>query len=95
MTASQSLNLYNLSLRYFKNEADAKAFVSEIEFIVDNKFDNKKDVLATKADIANLELKIADLRTEMKEQKSEMIKWMFIFWVGQIATIIALIYLKK
>lgn len=99
MTASQSLNLYNLSLRYFKNEADAKAFVSEIELIVDNKFENKKDILATKADISNLELKIADLRTElkteMKEQKSEMIKWMFIFWVGQIATIIALIYLKK
>ena len=33
------------------------------------------------------------LRTEMKEQKSELIKWMFIFWVGQIAATIGIILL--
>ena len=54
MTATQSLNLYNISLRYFKNEADAESFVKEIEVVVDNKFDNKKDVLATKDDISGL-----------------------------------------
>jgi hypothetical protein len=42
MTATQSLNLYDISLRYFKNEGDARAFVSEIEIVVDNKFENKK-----------------------------------------------------
>ena len=33
------------------------------------------------------------LHTEMKELKSEMIKWMFIFWVGQIAATIGIILL--
>ncbi|MDR0792492.1 MAG: hypothetical protein LBE82_04225 [Chitinophagaceae bacterium] len=78
MTVSQSLNLYNISLRYFKNEADAKSFVSEIEVIIDNKFDNKKDTLATKTDLADL--------------KAEIIKWMFIFWVGQIAILAGIIF---
>lgn len=34
-------------------------------------FDKEKDVLATKEDLANV--------------KSDIIKWMFIFWIGQIA----------
>jgi hypothetical protein len=54
MTATQSLNLYNISLRYFKNEADAASFVKEIEVVVDNKFENRVDVLATKEDVSNL-----------------------------------------
>ncbi|MDR0792679.1 MAG: hypothetical protein LBE82_05185, partial [Chitinophagaceae bacterium] len=85
MTVSQSLNLYNISLRYFKNEADAKSFVSEIEIILDDKFESKKDTLATKIDLA-------DIRAEMKDQKSEIIKWMFIFWVGQIAILAGIIF---
>ena len=27
---------------------------------------------------------IGGLRAEMKEQKFDIIKWMFIFWIGQI-----------
>ena len=80
MTATQSLNLYNLSLRYFKNEADAKAFVEEIETVVDNKFENKKEVLATKLDLA--------------EVKVDIIKWVFAFFVT-LALMIAGLYLKK
>lgn len=54
-------------LKYFKNEADAVSFVKEIEIVVDNKFGNKKDSLATKEDV-NL------LRLEMKETKIDTIK---------------------
>ncbi len=70
MTATQSLNLYNISLKYFKNEADASSFVKEIEVVVDNKFDTQKDLLATKVDLA--------------EVKSDIIKWMFVFWASSI-----------
>lgn len=87
MTATQSLNLYNLSLRYFQNETDAKAFVSEVEAVVDNKFDTKKDVLATKEDIAKLELKIV-------ESKTDMIKWVFAFF-ATLALMIVGLYIKK
>ncbi len=87
MTATQSLNLYNLSLKYFKNEADAVSFVKEIEVVVDNKFEIKKDTLATKEDI-NL------LRLEMKESKVDTIKWVFAFFVA-LALMIFGLYLRK
>ena len=35
MTATQSLNLYSLSLKHFKNEADAILFVKEIETVIE------------------------------------------------------------
>ena len=79
MTATQSLNLYNIALRHFKNEADAQAFVTEIEVVVDNKFDAKKDTLSTKQDLA--------------ESKADIIKWMFVFWIGQIGITIGMVLL--
>lgn len=71
-------------------EVDATAFIKEIEFVVDNKFNDNKNILATKEDIYNL-------KVEMKEQKSEIIKWMFIFWASQIAATIGFImmYIKQ
>ena len=86
MTATQSLNLYNLSLKHFKSEADAAAFVREIEVVVDNKFDSKKDILATKEDIASV-------RLEIKEAKLETIKWVFAFFVT-LALMILGLYIK-
>lgn len=65
MTASQTLNLYNLTLRYFKNEADAKAFVSEVEAVVDLKYESKKSEIASKEDVYKLDLKIADTKAEL------------------------------
>ena len=50
---------------------------------------------ATKADIAEMKLSIAELKLSTKadiaESKSELLKWMFIFWVGQAATTVAII----
>lgn len=61
--------------------------MTNIEQVIDNKFQNEKDCIATKDDI--LQLKI-----ELKEQKSEIIKWMFLFWIGQIAVTLAIVFLK-
>jgi hypothetical protein len=46
--------------------------------------------LATKDDIANV-------RKEIGEVKADMIKWMFIFWIGQIGATLAilLLFFKK
>lgn len=43
---------------------------------VEKELDSKKDSLATKEDLANV--------------RSDVIKWMFIFWVGQMAVMIAI-----
>lgn len=54
----------------------------------------KKDVLATKEDIGTV-------RKEIAEAKSDMIKWMFIFWIGQSGATAGILfaflnaYLKK
>ena len=55
MTATQSLKIYEILQRHFKNEADAKVVVQEIETIIDNKFDKEKNNLASKDDINRLE----------------------------------------
>lgn len=43
--------------------------------------EREKHILATKEDLANV--------------KSEIIKWMFIFWIGQIAVTLALVYFRS
>jgi hypothetical protein len=51
---------------------------------LEKRFENKKEILATKLDIE-------ELRTEMQKMKSDIIKWMFLFWIGQLASLIALL----
>ena len=65
----------------------------------------KQDILelqlATKQDTADLrgELKqeISELRVEMKQDKADMVKWMFLFWIGQVAATFAIViaFMKK
>ena len=56
---------------------EAEAFVELLEKKVDRKFEEAKLTLATKEDLANT--------------KAEIIKWMFIFWMGQVAVIAGLL----
>lgn len=58
-------------------EQEAEAFVEILEGRVEKKFNEAKQYLATKEDVANT--------------KAEIIKWMFIFWAGQIAATIAIV----
>lgn len=61
-------------------EDQAKTLVEYIDTKVDTKVekavDEKTDVLATKQDLA--------------ETKADIIKWMFIFWVGLLGAVIAI-----
>ena len=61
-----------------------------VELKVENKFEEKMDEIATKKDL--LELK-GDLELKIERSKTEMIKWMFIFWAGQTGLIIAVLKL--
>jgi hypothetical protein len=51
------------------------------KFGMRGKRDKEKDVLATKEDLANV--------------KSDIIKWMFIFWIGQKAVTLGIIYFRS
>jgi hypothetical protein len=87
------IELYEL-LKSKLGDKEAKVLVEYIETKVDKEFTNKVDLLATKIDLEKLN---GSLRTEIEKVKSEVIKWMFIFWVGQLASLIAIIefILKK
>ena len=52
-----------------------------------NKAISEKNVLATKEDMYQLEVK-------MSEMKTEFIKWMFIFWKGQIVVTLGIVYFR-
>ena len=71
-------------------EQEAKIIVKEIEKIetgidskIDKKFEEAKNSLATKEDLANL-------KVEMQKGFKDSIKWMFIFWIGQLAAFISI-----
>ena len=46
---------------------------------------------ATKEDINELKIEIEKVRTEMERTRSDIIKWMFLFWIGQLASLIAIL----
>jgi hypothetical protein len=69
----------------FKNrftEKEAEDLLNYFETKVNNVIEDKKEILATKEDITKV-------RVEIAENKSEMIKWMFIFWATQLAAMFA------
>jgi hypothetical protein len=70
------IELYEI-LKEKVGEKEAKTLVEYIEAKVEKKFQEKKDILATKEDLANL--------------RADIIKWMFIFWAGQIGALIAIL----
>jgi hypothetical protein len=64
-------------------ENEATTLIEYFESKAEEKFTEKKEVLATKEDVANV--------------RADIIKWMFIFWIGQIAATFGfiLLFLKK
>ncbi len=80
-------------MKFFKSrfsEQEATTLLELLETKQEQKYQEKKDVLANKEDIGHL-------RKEIAVSKSDLIKWMFIFWIGQIAAMIGLVvlYIKK
>lgn len=70
------IELYEI-LKEKIGDKEAKTLVEYIETKVDKKLTEKQDILATKADLANM--------------KADIIKWMFLFWIGQLASLIAIL----
>jgi len=73
-----AIDLYN-NLRSKIGDKEAKSLIEFVETNVDQKLKERKDFLASKSDLQSV--------------KADMIKWMFIFWVGQISVNIALMVL--
>lgn len=81
--------LYDLITTKLGKET-AENLTTFIEEKIKYEVDTKASILATKEDIAKL-------RTEASENKAELMKWMFVFWVGQMIGTFGfiLLFLKK
>jgi hypothetical protein len=68
---------------------------------IDNKTERSVEAtiqtLATKDDLIDIRKEMSDMRKEIAVGQAANIKWMFIFWVGQIGAMLAIVflYLKK
>ncbi|MES2428622.1 MAG: hypothetical protein V4560_16690 [Bacteroidota bacterium] len=68
---------------------------------IDNKTERSVEAtiqtLATKDDLIDIRKEMRDMRKEIAVGQAANIKWMFIFWVGQIGAMLAIVflYLKK
>lgn len=80
MSSISSIEMYTI-LKGKLGETEAKALTEYVETKVEKSLEKEKDVLATKVDLA--------------EAKSDIIKWMFIFWIGQVAVTLGIIYFRN
>jgi actin-related protein len=86
-TMSVNLNSFQLAkiLRDKLGEEQAEAVVTYIEEKVQEEFETKKEILATKKDIS-------DLSEKLSEKMSSHFKWLIGMFITQMAFIIALVY---
>lgn len=80
MSSISSIEMFTI-LKGKLGESEAKALTEYVESKVERSIEKEKDVIATKVDLA--------------ETKSDIIKWMFIFWIGQIAVTLAIVFFRK
>jgi hypothetical protein len=74
-------------MKFFKSkfsEPEASAIIEYIEKQAEEKIIHKKDIFLSKDDKV-------EIVSMIKDTKAEIIKWMFIFWIGQIAALIGII----
>ncbi len=81
------IELYEI-LKEKIGDKEARTLVEYIETKVEKKLEEKKDILATKEDLANLK---TELMVQIEKTRSDIIKWMFLFWIGQLASLIAIL----
>lgn len=96
MTASQSLQIYEILSVYFSNKEDAKRVVESIERVVDEKVDARTEAFERllNKDLDNLRTemyKTYATKEDLSNAKLDIIKWMVGMWVAQMAAIVFLI----
>ena len=87
-----TLKIYEILEEAKIEDKQARAITKAIEQALDNNTAEQSKVLATKEDLGKLR---EELKVTITEGKSETVRWMFIFWLGQIAVLATLFKLLK
>ena len=89
LEAKETARLYKLLSDKLGNDTTEAMFK-----YIDNKTERSVEAtiktLATKDDLATVKY---DLGKEIVEAKADTIKWMFIFWIGQVAAMTGIVFL--
>ncbi|MDZ7344383.1 MAG: hypothetical protein ONA90_07695 [candidate division KSB1 bacterium] len=72
------------------NQAQAEQTNGILKF-VEEKFERRLSEEISKLEV-RLSQKISLLETKISETRADLIKWMFIFWVGQVAVILGILF---
>jgi len=89
MAYANTLKVFEV-LRPVFDEKQATKISEAIESALETNNSALFGEVATKGDLAELK---AATKVDLAEMKAELIKWMFIFWVGQFASITAVLFL--
>ena len=70
---------------------DVLSFVEEkFERRLSEELGKVNDRLTT--ELGKINVEFAKVRQEMAEMKADLIRWMFIFWVGQLGAILGILF---
>ena len=98
---------YTNSLKVFEKLRPAfdEKQATAVAEAIDEALETNNDVLLDKFDErwdkfeAKIDVKIADLKSEFNvkiaDLRADLIKWMFLFWVGQVAVVFAIVKFTK
>jgi hypothetical protein len=81
------IRLYNLLKNKFGEKLNNIVALIKVE--INGSLEAKKDFLASKDDINKLELKLAQMETQMAKTESRLILWAFVFWATQLGAMFA------
>ena len=89
MSVISLTKLYDLLSDRVGKEA-AENLTIFIEQKINTELENKTQIFAIREDISNL-------KSQIEQSKADIIKWMFIFWIGQVVATFGfiLLFLKK
>ncbi|MDB5117790.1 MAG: hypothetical protein JWQ79_3282 [Mucilaginibacter sp.] len=89
LEAKETARLYKLLSDKLGNDT-TEAMFKYIDNKTERSVENSIQTLATKEDLAKV-------KYDLSKEIGNSVKWMFIFWIGQVGTTIAFImlYLKK
>ena len=85
MAYADTLKVFGVLRKKF-DEASSEAIATAVETALETNNAELFKTVSTKEDIHRLEILIS-------ENKAEIIKWMFIFWLGQFASITTVLFL--
>jgi hypothetical protein len=89
MTATYAINIYDILFPVIKSEAKTKELVQNIELVIDKKFEDNKNNLATRDDILNLEVRIEKRLSDMNKAIYIVGLIQFIAIVGSVLAIVS------